>query len=48
MKDVTNFKQLKVLMSESDGDVVIDFGKGDTLIIADWTIRALLKGDFDF
>jgi hypothetical protein len=35
-------------MSESDGDVVIDFGKGDTLIIADWTIRALLKGDFDF
>jgi hypothetical protein len=37
-----------VAMSESDGDVVIDFGKGDTLIIADATIGGLHKGDFDF
>ncbi|HET7716738.1 MAG TPA: cadherin domain-containing protein, partial [Bauldia sp.] len=41
------FKALKALMSEVDGDVVIAFGGGDTLVIADRTIGSLGKGDFD-
>ena len=46
MKGVKNFAALKDLMSESDGDVVIVFGKGDKLILSDTTIGGLDKGDF--
>lgn len=47
IKGVKTFKALKSLMTEADDDVVIDFGKGDSLILADTTIAELRKGDFD-
>jgi Ca2+-binding RTX toxin-like protein len=46
VKGVETFKALKDLMTETDGNVVIDFGKGDVLTIVDTTIDALHRSDF--
>ena len=47
VKAVDTFKDLKALMTEVGSDVVIDFGKGDMLILANKTIDSLSKADFD-
>ncbi|MBN9022953.1 MAG: hypothetical protein J0H08_12845, partial [Rhizobiales bacterium] len=46
MKGVNTYKTLKGMMVESDGDVVIDFGKGDVLTLRDTTVDSLSKADF--
>ena len=47
-KGVDSFKDLKALMTETGGNVVIDFGKGDVLTILDHSIASLHKDDFHF
>jgi Ca2+-binding RTX toxin-like protein len=46
MKGVSSFKDVKAHMTEVDGDVVIDFGKGDVLTVLDTTIASFDKHDF--
>jgi len=46
VKGIDGFADAKALMEEVDGDVVIDFGKGDVLTILDTTIAALGKHEF--
>ncbi|HET7716882.1 MAG TPA: hypothetical protein VFK86_14760, partial [Bauldia sp.] len=46
--DIDSFSELKTLLSEDDGSVVIDFGNGDTLTIANTTVKKLGSSDFDF
>jgi len=48
IKGVNNFKTLKGMMADLDGDVVIDFGHGDVLVIHDTTVDSLGKADFHF